>query len=51
MQNLHVPRKLQVNTSIANLDLDIADRKVFYFHQAERDGLMEEKDCTCCPTI
>lgn len=44
MQNLHVPRKLQVNTSIANLDLDIADRKVFYFHQAERDGLMEEKE-------
>lgn len=43
MQNLHVPRRLQVNTSIASLDLGIADRKVFYF-QAERDGLMEEKE-------
>lgn len=37
MQNLHVhvPRRLQVNTSIANLDLEIADRKVFYFRLKE----------------
>lgn len=37
MQNLyvHVPRRLQVNTSIANLDLGIADRKVFYFRLKE----------------